>query len=39
MIVIKGITNSKALETISSHKKEGKGELFEYSIKQKWELF
>ncbi len=39
VIVNQGITNSKALETIPYPKKSGKGELFEYSIKQKWELF
>ena len=39
VIVNKEITRSKELESISNPQKEGIGKVFEYSIKQKWELF
>lgn len=39
VIVDKGLTKSKALESFSNPPKKGQGKLFEYSINQKWDLF
>jgi len=39
IIVDKELTKSKPLESIPRPSKQGKGELFEYSIKQKWDWF
>ena len=39
VIVNKELTRSKVLESIPNPQKKGAGQMFEYSIKQKWELF
>ena len=38
-VVNKGLTHSEELESFSAPSKNGEGELFEYTIKQRWEFF